>query len=356
MKLKSITSLGKESLKNLSSNNTKIFLVTESSGWVVNEISKNLNFALNKKFNTLAKVTKSPLFIKNSIIHFNSFNTFVTKKGVTKIDPSNKIVVTCFHFKPNDPRLEILKNNQQIVDLFHTSCESTKKNLMNLGISEEKIIVIPIAIDLNIFEPTQNQEKIILKKKYNIPENQLIIGSFQKDGQGWDEGLEPKLEKGPDLFIEVINKIKNKKPFVLLTGPARGYVKKNLEKIGVPYKHIYFKNPSNVAEMFKMLDYYFITSRVEGGPKALLEAWATGIPLITTNVGMVPDIATNKDNAMISDVENINTFVENFIEVENNPELKEKLIRNGLESIKNYSWDIISKKYFDQIYSPLLLK
>ena len=54
---------------------------------------------------------------------------------------------------------------------------------------------------------------VIKKIKHNlgIPEDYLVIGSFQKDGEGWGEGLKPKLIKGPDIFIETIKLIKQKR-------------------------------------------------------------------------------------------------------------------------------------------------
>ena len=64
-----------------------------------------------------------------------------------------------------------------------------------------------------------------------IKKNEIVIGSFQKDGQGWAEGYIPKLIKGPDLFVKSVEIISKEVPIVvLLTGPARGYVKKELSK------------------------------------------------------------------------------------------------------------------------------
>ena len=86
-------------------------------------------------------------------------------------------------------------------------------------------------------------KKISLKIKYNLPRDRIIIGSFQKDGVGWGEGNEPKLIKGPDIFCEVIKRLK--KDFdihVFLTGPARGYVKNHLKSNGIPFTHVFLKN------------------------------------------------------------------------------------------------------------------
>jgi Glycosyltransferase len=135
----------------------------------------------------------------------------------------------------------------------------------------------------------------------------LVIGSFQKDGNGWGKGLTPKLIKGPDIFINTLKVLNNEinDLYVLLTGPARGYVKKELNKAGIPYSHFYNKTYSNISKFYHALDLYMITSREEGGPRAVLESMASGVPLVTTRVGQAMDIVQNGKNGWMVDSEDI---------------------------------------------------
>ena len=49
--------------------------------------------------------------------------------------------------------------------------------------------------------------------------------------KGWKEGLKPKMIKGPDIFLKVVELINKKyKIKILLTGPARGYLINGLKK------------------------------------------------------------------------------------------------------------------------------
>ena len=59
-----------------------------------------------------------------------------------------------------------------------------------------------------------------------------MVGSFQRDTEGHDL-KSPKLIKGPDIFIEIIKKIKNKNLKVVLTGKRRQYVIKKLNELKV---------------------------------------------------------------------------------------------------------------------------
>ena len=46
-----------------------------------------------------------------------------------------------------------------------------------------------------------------IRNLLGIPRNSILIGSFQKDGVGWKEGIKPKLIKGPDIFVKVLDKL-----------------------------------------------------------------------------------------------------------------------------------------------------
>ena len=118
---------------------------------------------------------------------------------------------------------------------------------------------------------------------------------FQKDGEGWGRGLKPKLIKGPDIFIETIKKLKNKidNLYILLSGPSRGYIQNELVKI-FPFRYINFKYYYKTPLLYHLIDLYFIPAR--GGPRALLESFASKTPIVSTNVGQVKDLLINNIN------------------------------------------------------------
>jgi len=102
------------------------------------------------------------------------------------------------------------------------------------------------------------------------------------------------------------------KIFVILTGPARGYVKKQLKKMKIPFKHLYLQNYQKIAKLYNLLDCYIISSRLEGGPLAILEVWASGIPLISTKVGMVADIAKDGFDSLLAETEDAKKISQNI--------------------------------------------
>ncbi len=335
-----------------------LFYIIESADWVIRQVGIDITTNLNNQKLLKAKMTVAHRGVYNQVIHFGSVNTFLTSERFRTPHKSNKVVLTWFHVVPSDPRIRLLKEAQKYVDVVHTASTITKEKLMEIGIAEEKIVVIPLGVDLSLFKPVSTEEKQKLRKKLGIPKDKVVVGSFQKDGVGWGEGLEPKLIKGPDILVRVVERLaKNYPIFVLLVGPARGYVKLNLERKGIPYGNIgYLKDFKDVVKYYRALDLYLITSRIEGGPKALLEAMATGIPIISTKVGMAPDMIREGYNGLLTEVDDAVMLSEKAIGIIEDKNLTNHLKNNALNTIEDYSWEWIAKQYYDKIYARFLDK
>jgi len=340
---------------NFFSHKTKLFYIVEPSDWSIKWDGKYITEQLNKNFNLEAKITASRFALRNKILHFGSLNTFIKYSGFVNVPKSNKIVFTWFHITDNDPRIKFIKELNSKTDFVHTSCEITKRRLVAEGLNENKIIIAPIGINLNLFKVLSEEKKKQIRKKLNLPENKIIIGSFQKDGIGWGEGNEPKMIKGPDIFCDTVEKIAAKYNIhVLLTGPARGYVKKRLMKAGISFTHRFLKNYFDIVNYYNVLDLYIISSRAEGGPKAITESMACGVPVVSTKTGMAPDIIKNGINGCLADIENIDLLASYCFEIIDKPELRKKITEQALTDVKKYTWKKTVKILHDEIYSKLL--
>lgn len=337
-----------------------LYYVIESADWSTKWVGKYITKYLNNQNLLKAKITTTHRGVHNQIIHFGSRNLFL-RNTWEKVDPSNKIVFTWFHGTEKDENpanlamIKALPKASKKADIVHTSCTISKENLIRWGVPEKKIVVVPLGVDLNIFKPVSEVQKDTIRKELGLPRDKVIIGSFQKDGVGWGEGWEPKWIKGPDIFVKVIDKLKTEyNIFVLLTGPARGYVKKELDSIGVPYKHFFLKNYPEIPKYYNALDLYLVTSRAEGGPKAVLESMSTGVPLVSTKVGMAPDIMKEGHNGLLTEVDNVVTLLEKAVRIIEDKNLANHLVNNALNTVKEYSWEKIAKEYHEKIYSKIL--
>ncbi|TSC53128.1 MAG: group 1 glycosyl transferase [Parcubacteria group bacterium LiPW_72] len=333
---------------------SQLFYIVENADWIISRMGKDITENMRSLRLLQAHTTTTPWGLKKQIIHFGSLHTFFAQKGFLKLHSSNKIVLSCFHLMPLDPRIKWVKKAAKYVDFFHTSCQSTKERLLQFGLPSKKIITIPLGVDLNLFQPVSVHQKLKIREALGLPQKRLIIGSFQKDGIGWGQGLQPKLIKGPDIFLQTVTALKKYKPFILLTGPSRGYVKQGLTRAGIPYKHFYLKNYADIGKMYNALDLYLITSRIEGGPSALLEAWASGVPIVSTAVGMVPDLAKNTEDILLAEPTDIKSIVAASKKMFRDQSLREKIIRNALRKAQQYGWPKIIRRYYQEIYAQLL--
>lgn len=325
-----------------------IYYILENVDWAVSEVAKDIIPYIRQ--HTVKCVTRTDFINKKSIIHYGSLNTFLEDKNLGK-HSENKIIVTCFHIVDSDPRKYSIIEKDKYVYKWHTSCNITKNKLMELGIDEAKIIVIPISVNIENYRVVDKQEKKIQKRRLGIEDGKIVIGYFQKDGDGWGEGNTPKLIKGPDIFCDVVEEISKRYDiFVVLSGPARGYVKNRLAKAKIPYEHFIFDEAKEVAKLYELLDIYIVTSREEGGPRAILESMASGVPIISTEVGQAPDIIQNMKNGVIVPVEDVKAIEQAFEKIIENEALNEKMIHAGVETAKQFSSSKIAQRYEDLLY------
>ncbi|GIK40759.1 MAG: hypothetical protein BroJett011_45920 [Chloroflexota bacterium] len=337
-----------------------VYFVTEETDWVIRREGEYIIQQARQSFPNIACIlTTEYTGLEQQLIHFGSLWTFIG--GGYQVHKTNRVVVTIFHGDKfgTDPNLRqgIITFCQHLkkIDTVVTASSIMHQRLLTWGVPADKIKVIPLGADLSIFRLPSPEQHHTQRQRLGIPEKSICIGSFQKDGNGWAEGLEPKLIKGPDIFVETVRKLADRYPiFVLLTGPARGYMKRNLEEAGIPYRHEYVQHPNQLASYYHCLDLYLITSREEGGPKALLECMATGVPLVSTHVGMAPDIIVNDVNGFLVDVENINALVTSAVELIENSTLREAFIKAALQTVRAYHTPELAKRYCEQVYRPLL--
>ncbi len=195
------------------------------------------------------------------------------------------------------------------VQVSHTQMRDA---VLQTGIDPSKVFLIPIGINLDFFPPPTPEMKHQARMELGIPESAFVVGSFQKDGVGWGDGMEPKLIKGPDVFLSVLRMVKEDTPelFVLLTGPSRGFIMRGLEEMKIPYRHTFLHSYPDVAKMYRALDLYLVASRQEGGPKAVLESMANLVPLVTTRVGQAMDLVKHGENGWMVEVEDAEGLAE----------------------------------------------
>lgn len=132
------------------------------------------------------------------------------------------------------------------------------------GITNHPIAFFKNGVDIHMFHPVNTRKKIKLRKKYKLPFNRklvLFVGRFVQK-KGLDLVLKSK-EKSFDLVLVgtgVINTSAINNGIYIFTDLAQ----------------------RKVAEIYQACDLFILPSRSEGFPLSILEAMASGLPIITT--------------------------------------------------------------------------
>jgi glycosyltransferase involved in cell wall biosynthesis len=273
----------------------KIYLTKINESWIIDRIKKE--WIENNKERT----SRTPYL---SQIIWN-IAPWTTNTSFLKKFQHKKIVQSIYHIENQSldsiEMLEII-NNDKYIDGYHVISLRTKEILKN--ITSKPIYYLPLWVNQDIWYFIDNKKK--LRNKYGFNNKDFLVGSFQRDTEGSDL-ISPKLVKGPDIFIKLIKDLhkKNKNVVAVLTGKRRGYVISELETNNIPYKYFEMTNFPMMNELYNVLDLYLVTSRLEGGPQALVECGQTKTPILSTDVGIANQIL---DSESIFDFENIETF------------------------------------------------
>jgi glycosyltransferase involved in cell wall biosynthesis len=331
--------------------------IAEQEGWSISEDAKFVSREFTRHGISSTIVTR-PDFIIGNVLHYCSLHTYSLRRRAWAA-ARNKHVLTCFHgdFGINsqmDGQLRQVLDDKASLDALIVSCSGMQQRFLSWGMPEEKLHLIPLPIDSTIFRPDPAMRETA-RRALGIPNDSVVIGSFQKDGIGHAEGMDPKMIKGPDIFCETLRRLNRKYPIIaLLTGPARGYVKCCLDRAGVRYVHRYAKEIGEVAKYYRALDLYLMTSREEGGPKSVLESLASGTPFVGTEVGMVADIIQDSENGWVCPVGDVDALVQACEAAILDREARARVQIAGQQTIRSFSQHLIGQRYRD-LYRKITL-
>lgn len=329
---------------------SRVFLIPDNTKWVLAEEMRKLSHVARR----IGVRTIDPKYLKetNSQVAFyaSHFHLLLREKSL----PDHRLGMSYYHGLPSTgfPLFDKAYNRFQkihpLLTRVHVSHSQMRDFLLNAGVAPEKVFHILIGVDTTLFQRQTTENKKKARDALGIPHSAVVIGSFQRDGVGWKEGDYPRLEKGPDILLKTLALIQPRIPelMVLLSGYARGYVIRGLKELGIPYRHILVDKYHKMSRLYHALDLYIVSSRQEGGPNAVFEAQASGVPLLTTRVGQAMDIIQHEQNGWIVDAEDYHALAYWAEEILNRQD-KTAIIQSGIETASLYTYDAQEQKWQD---------
>jgi len=265
------------------------------------------------------KYVKYPNFLNKFSVIKSGYLKYTMKKGAEK---ANKIIAVS---------------------------RSTKKDIIHLlGIEKDKIVVIYEASNLSMYF----QENVIsnseILEKYSIQKPYFLYVGEKRPHKNL-EGL-------IKAFAIYKKKYDSRNSSLVLTGKKYSTYHEYIttaENLGVKDSLIftgfipekYLKTIYSEAEALLLISFY------EGFGIPILEAMECGIPVITSNISSMPEVAGG--SALLVDPNNIQEIVEKMNDIVNSRILRKQLIESGLKRVKQFSWILTARqtlKVYNEIY------
>jgi glycosyltransferase involved in cell wall biosynthesis len=101
---------------------------------------------------------------------------------------------------------------------------------------------------------------------------------------------------------------------------------------------------TNVYQYINAADIFILPSLYEGIPMTLIEAMGTGIPIVATNVGGIPNMLSNNESALLTSVDS-QEIADSLIRLSEDVRLRKKIGQNALERSQEFSSREMARQY-----------
>ncbi len=274
---------------------------------------------------------------KFDLVHFAMFNhpIFYRKKFVVTVHDM------IMHFyasgKQKDSLIRTLAYKWDVNDCKRARkvivpSEATKMDLIkSLGFPEKKIVVTPEGSESS-FRVHTEAEKDAIRKKLNLPEKYLLFVSRWEEYKGLPALISAhrKLSKRfPELGLVICGKPDKQNPSV---SQLVEFAKHDNPKVITPG----FVSDEDLQAIYSAATVYVHPSWYEGFGIMILEAFASGVPVVTSNTSSLPEVVG--DAGLLVDPRNVEEIIEKINSILANPTLAKTLVEKGLARVKEYSW------------------
>jgi glycosyltransferase involved in cell wall biosynthesis len=234
----------------------------------------------------------------------------------------------------------MLPNSLRRLDRIIAVSGWIKQELIELaGVKESRIDVVPNGIDLEAFYPRQrNEDSVVLIQPFSFRRPYILYASR----------LEHPVKNHVRL-IEAFNIFKERTKYphrlILAGGDSYGANKIRKEAEKSKYRNdIFFPGHfpiTNLPELYSGAELAVAPSMYEGFGTGVLEAMATGVPVICARAGSLPETAGHA--ALYFDPLNAEDMADRMVTITTDRDMYRECRRLGLERAQNFSWDLCAE-------------
>lgn len=286
---------------------------------------------LNKRnsYSLLKKVLKD---FKPDIIHLHTSDSLTFYLFASFFFQINtKIVFSKKGMGSSSSFLSNFKYNLKGLDAIFCVSNSVKRDLGKIlnQKTKSKTVVIHDCVSLDILELFP---KLNLRETYKIDSKLKIIGNIANHSNAKD------LPTLINVIDEVVNKLLRKDiKFVQIGEFTKNTpnLKQLVKEKGLENFIIFTDKIENASSLVPQFDAFLMTSQREGGPTSVLEAMLLGTPVVSTQVGVVPDVIQDGKNGFTAPVKDFKQLANKILILLDNESLKSEFASKSKTIIEN---------------------
>lgn len=231
------------------------------------------------------------------------------------------------------------------VDSFVVISREIDQELSALGVSPEKRAFIPNGVDTENFVPLLDSQKKRLRAELMLPPNGMLVIYMGR--------LTP--EKRVDHLLRVWPDVSLAFPEAQLLIVGAGVEEARLRTQSVSVPGVQFTGQVNdTSRYLQAADLFVLPSATEGLSNALLEAMATGLPVLATSVGGTPDVISHAVNGYLIPPDDLHALKIGLMDLLADTKFRTRLGTQTRQCIlTDYSLDSVAMR-LDALYHSLL--
>ncbi|MCM4154562.1 glycosyltransferase family 4 protein [Gramella sp. AN32] len=296
----------------------------------------------------VSKIIRLTRKLKIDLIHIHDSTALTLSVMATKLAKLPPFVLskkTSFAIKNRKGTL-YKYNHSNIAKILCVS-ERTKSVTSESVKDKEKLVTIYHGTRV----PKEETKIIDLRKKLNIPKDKILVGTIANHIRA------KNLQNYIDAVDYVINKL-NRKDFHFVeigsfTRRSQTYFE-SIKSKGLE-KHISFLDfLPEASQVIPQFDISFLTSQSEGIPQFIYESFYYEVPVVSTNVGGIPEIIKHGENGYLCDPHNPACLGDKLIALHSDKELRKKFTEVSFKKLHtNYTSAIMAQKTLE-VYKEII--
>ena len=233
----------------------------------------------------------------------------------------------------------LLARMMRSVDAFIAISDEIREGLLRDGVPPDRIHRISNFVDPEIFRPPAHGEKERLKEKLGYAGKTLVLYAGRLvERKGVSYLLEAWKAASPDFPRAGL--------LILGDGPLRRDLEDRAARLGIAHTVRFAGQVDNVPEALRAADLFVLPSLQEGMANSLLEAMASGVPVVATRIGGVMDVVEEGVTGLVVEPGDPRSLAGSLRAMLGDPPLRARLAGSALETIvRAFGPESRSRKY-----------